>query len=167
MVCPTMQTGFLISLYCFHCSGLARGGTVSHYTRERRSRRSFGKRGKHGLSARSYADRHRTRTLPLVGRSALFSRAQRVISVGDVLARIRQHLISQDACRQGRATESLTRRTRILSIAYLDLIYIPARQFCAITEDRKTSVTTKRISLIDLQIISLNKRLRYVLLMQR
>lgn len=31
MVCPTMQTDFLISLYCFHCSSDLHGGIVSHY----------------------------------------------------------------------------------------------------------------------------------------
>lgn len=31
MVYSTMQTGFLISLYCFHCSKDPRGGIVSHY----------------------------------------------------------------------------------------------------------------------------------------
>lgn len=31
MVYPTMQTGFLISLYCFHCSSDPHGGIVSHY----------------------------------------------------------------------------------------------------------------------------------------
>lgn len=41
-----------------------------------------------------------------------------------------------------------------------------ARQFYVIMEDRKTDDPTKRI-LIDLQIISLNKRLHYALLMQR
>lgn len=33
MVYPTMQTGFLISLYCFHCSSDPHGGIVSHYER--------------------------------------------------------------------------------------------------------------------------------------
>jgi len=40
-------------------------------------------------------------------------------------------------------------------------------QFCVITEDRKTGVPYKENSFIDLQIVSLNKRLHYALLMQR
>lgn len=54
------QTGFLISLYCFHCSSDPHGGIVSHYG-EWRSRRRFGKR-RIGLSTSRplAADHHRT-----------------------------------------------------------------------------------------------------------
>lgn len=73
MVCPTMQTGFLISLYCFHCSSDPRGGIVDHYGGAERQGRLV-KREKRGLSAYPNADRHRT-LLPFAGRPAQLSRA--------------------------------------------------------------------------------------------
>lgn len=125
--------------------------------------------GKHGLSARSGADRHRTRTLPVVGRPAPFSRAQRVISVGDVLARIRQRLIFAGRVSPGTSDgiADASNENFINRVPRFDIYILLARQFCAIIGRSKNECRYKENSLIDLQIISLNKRLHYVLLMQR
>lgn len=157
VVCPTMQTGFLISLYCFHCSSGSRGGIVSHYTGTEKSEK-VRKEREQGLSACPNAD-HPRHSLPAVG---LFRATLAGITSNFHRRRTRDSCEIPPASHlRGRVSARTTTEshwTRIPSITYFDLIRI-----CAMVRLRKIEKqpVTKRMHLLIYKLFCWNACIMY------